>query len=44
MILQVRSVYPVVALNSVLGFIKPLTIETQPLKQRNPLDHPNSDL
>jgi hypothetical protein len=37
-------VYPVVALNSALEFIKPLTIEAQPLNQRNPLDHPNSDL
>jgi len=35
---------PVVALNSALGFIKPLTIEAQPLNQRNPLDYPNSDL
>jgi hypothetical protein len=37
-------VHPAVALNSALGFIKPLTIEAQPLKQRNPLDHPNSEL
>jgi hypothetical protein len=38
------SVNPVVALNSAFGFIKPLTIEAQPINQRNPLDHPNSDL
>ena len=41
---QERFLYPVVALNSALGFIKPLTIEAQPLNQRLPLDHPNSDL
>jgi len=35
---------PVVALNSALGFIIPLTIEAQPLNQHNPLDHPNGTL
>jgi hypothetical protein len=29
------SLYPVVALNSVLGFNKPLTIKDQPLNQGN---------
>jgi len=38
------GVHPVVALNSALGFIKPLTIKAQPLNQCDQLDQPNSDL
>jgi hypothetical protein len=41
---SIFRINPVVALNSALGFIKPLTIEAQPLNQCNPLDHPNGDL
>jgi len=38
------SINPVVALNSALGFIKPLPKEEEPLNQRHPLDQSNSDL
>jgi hypothetical protein len=44
LLLKAEDLYPVVALNSALGFIKPLPIEAQPLNQRDPLDQPNSDL
>jgi len=40
----IRFINPVVALNSALGFIKPLTIKAQPLNQCDPLDQPNIDL
>ena len=36
-------IYPVVALNSALGFIKPLTIEERPLNQCHLLDQSIGD-
>jgi len=37
------NVYPVVALNSALGFIKPLPIEERPLNQCHLLDQSIGD-
>jgi hypothetical protein len=39
-----KAIYPVVALNSALGFIKPLPIEERPLNQCHLLEQSIGDL